>query len=333
MSFHFSAWSIKNPVPTIVTFLILGIVGILSFLTLGIDESPNIDVPIVTVRATQAGASPIELETQVTKKIEDAVANLDGIDDLNSTITDGNSNTVINFDLGVDSDRAVNEVRNAISQVRPELPQDIDEPSVTKLQFTGGSVVTYAVSSNKRSVEDLSNLVDRTIIPELLNVEGVGEVDRLGGVDREVRVNLDPERLQAYGITATEIDSQISEFNINLSGGRSEVGGREQSVRTLGSAKSVRDLRNYPIELGNGETVPLSNFGEVTDGFEESRQKALLNGQPVVAFAVKRSLGSTLVSVEEAVREEVAQLEKSLPEDVKLELIFTAADGSPLGRT
>ena len=326
MSFHFSSWSIKNPVPTIVTFLILGVVGITSFMTLGIDESPNIDVPIIIIRATQRGVSPSELETQVTKKIEDAVANLDGIDDLSSTITDGSSSTVINFDFGVDSDRAINEVRNAISQVRPELPQDIDEPSITKLQFTGGSVVTYAVASEQRSVEDLSNLVDRTIIPELLNVKGVGQVDRLGGLDREVRVNLDPERLQAYGITATEIDNQISQFNINLSGGRSEVGGREQSVRTLGSAKTIKDLRRYPIELNNGETVPLYNFGQVADDFEESRQKAFLNGQPVVGFAVKRSLGSTLVSVEEAVTEEIAELKTTLPKDVRLELIFTSAD-------
>ena len=307
-------------------FLILGIVGILSFLSLGIDESPNIDVPIVTVRVSQRGVSPTELETQVTKKIEDAVANLDGIDDLSSTITDGNSSTVINFDLGVDSDRAINEVRNAVSQIRPDLPQDIDEPNVTKLQFTGGTVVTYAVVSDNRSVEDLSNLVDQTIIPEILNAEGVGQVDRLGGLDREVRVNLDPERLQAYSITATEIDQQITEFNLNLSGGRSEVGGREQSVRTLGSAKSVRNLSTYPIELNSGQTVPLSNFGQVEDGFEESRQKAFLNGEPVVSFAVKRSLGSTIVTVEEAVTEAIAELKTTLPDDVKLELIFTAAD-------
>ena len=328
MSFHLSSWSIKNPVPTIVMFLILGIVGISSFLGLGIDQSPNIDVPIVIVNATQRGVSPTELENQVTKKIEDAVANLDGIDDLTSTVTDGSSRTVINFDLGVDSDRAINEVRNAVSQIRPDLPQDIDEPSVTKLQFTGGTVVTYAVSSVKQSVEELSDLVDRTIIPEILNVKGVGDVERLGGLDREIRVNLDPERLQAYGITATEIDNQIAQFNLNLSGGRSEVGGREQNVRTLGSAKSVRDLRAYPIELDNdnGDTVPLSNFGEVVDDFEESRQKAFLNGKPVVGFAVKRSSGSTLVSVEEEVRKAIAELKTSLPEDVQLQLIFTRAD-------
>ena len=326
MSFHFSSWSIKNPVPTIVTFAILGIIGIISFMTLGIDSEPNIDVPIVIVSASQRGVSPTELETQVTKKIEDAVANLDGIDDLSSTVTDGSSSTVINFDLGVDSDRAVNEVRNAISQIRPDLPQDIDEPNVTKLQFTGGTVVTYAVASDKLSVEEISNLVDDTIIPELLNIKGVGDVERLGGLDREIRVNLDPDRLQAYGITATEIDNQIAQFNLNLSGGRSEVGGREQSVRTLGSAETVRDLKAYPIELGNGDTVPLSNFGEVLDDFEELRQKAFLNGQPVVSFAVKRSSGSTLVTVEEGVTDAIAELKESLPEDVRLEKIFTRAD-------
>ena len=326
MSFHFSSWSIKNPVPTIVTFLILGIIGIISFMTLGIDSEPNIDVPIVTVSASQRGASPTELENQVTKKIEDAVANLDGIDNLSSTITDGNSQTVIEFDLGVDSDRAVNEVRNAISQIRPDLPQDIDEPNVNKIRFTGGTVVTYAVASNQRSVEEISNLVDDTIIPQLLNVKGVGEVERLGGLDRAIRVNLDSERLQAYGLTASDIDSQIAQYNLNLSGGRSEVGDREQSVRTLGSAKTVRELRDYPIKLNNGDTVPLSNFGEVLDDFEESRQKAFLDGDPVVSFAVKRSSGSTLVTVEEGVTREIAELEKTLPKDVKLEKIFTRAD-------
>ena len=326
MSFHFSSWSIKNPVPTVVMFLILGVVGISSFMSLGIDETPNIDVPIIIVSANQRGVSPTELENQVTKKIEDAVANLDGIDDLSSTITDGSSRTVINFDLGVDSDRAINEVRNAVAQIRPELPQDIDEPNVTKLQFTGGTVVTYGVVAPKRTVEEVSDIVDRTIIPEILNVKGVGDVERLGGLDREIRVNLDPQRLQAYKITASEIDEQIAQFNLNLSGGRSEVGGREQSVRTLGSAKTVAELRAYPIEIDNGDPVPLSNFGEVLDDFEESRQKAFLNGQPAIAFAVKRSSGSTLVTVEEGVTKAIAQLQETLPEDIQLEKLFTRAD-------
>jgi hydrophobe/amphiphile efflux-1 (HAE1) family protein len=326
MSFHLSAWSIKNPVPVIVSFLILGIVGFTSFLSLGIDDSPNIDVPAVQVTVNQRGAGPTELETQVTKKVEDAVASLDNVDEISSTVTDGTSNTTINFILGTDSNQATNEVRNAIAQIRQDLPQDINEPIVRKLNFAGGSVLTYAVASEKRSVEELSNLVDRTIIPELLNVKGVGQIERLGGVDREVRVDLDPDRLQAYGITATEVNEQIRQFNLNLPGGRSEIGGSEQNVRTLGSAKTVTDLQKYPIVLKNGDTVALVNLGRVTDGFAEARQTAYLNSQPVVAFSVKRSTGSTVVSVEEGVRKQVAQLEKTLPEDIKFQLIFTRAD-------
>nr|MDJ0576433.1 efflux RND transporter permease subunit [Xenococcaceae cyanobacterium MO_234.B1] len=326
MSFHLSAWSIKNPIPVIVTFLILGIVGLISFLGLGIDNSPNIDVPVVTVNVTQRGASPTELETQVTKKIEDAVASLDNIKDINSTITEGNSSTVINFELGTDADQATNEVNNEIAQIRPDLPQDINEPVVKKLAFAGGTVVTYGVISPQRSVEELSNLVDRTIIPQLLNTEGVGQIDRLGGVDREIRVNLDPERLLAYGITATEVNEQIRQFNIDLPGGRSQIGGSEQNVRTLGSAKTVKDLQRYPIDLSNGDTVSLKNLGTVTDGYGELRQSAYLNGKPVVAFAVKRSTGSTVVSVEEAVSQKVKELEATLPEDIDLPLILTRAN-------
>ena len=326
MSFHLSAWSIKNPVPTIVTFLILGIVGIASFLSLGINDTPNIDIPAVSITVTQRGAGPTELESQVTKKVEDAVASLDNLDQISSTVSDGTSRTMLNFILGTDANQATNEVRNAISQIRQDLPQDINEPIVQKLNFAGGSIMTYAVASEKRSVEELSNLVDRTIIPELLNVEGVGQIERLGGLDREIRVDLNPDRLQAYGITATEVNQQIRQFNINLPGGRSEIGGSEQNVRTLGSAKNVRELRNYPIILNNGDTVALSNLGTVEDSFAESRQTAYLNSEPVIAFAVKRSSGSTLVEVEERVRQEVEQLQTTLPQDIQFQLVFTRAE-------
>ena len=326
MSFHLSAWSIKKPVPTIVTFLILGIIGITSFLGLGIDDTPNIDIPVVSINVTQRGASPTELENQVTKIIEDAVANLDDIDELISTVTEGNSNTIINFELGTDADQAVNEVRNEIAQIRPELPQDINEPIVQKLAFAGGTVISYAVQSENRSVENLSNYVDKTLIPLLLNVEGVGQIDRWGGVDREVRVDLDPDRLLAYDISATEVNQQIRDFNINLAGGKIQIGGNEQNIRTLGSAKTIRELQQYPIRLSNGDTVTLNNLGTVEDAFAEPTQSAYLNGQPVVAFAVKRSTGSTLVSVEEGIRQRITELEPTLPQDITLQLIFTRAD-------
>ncbi len=326
MSFHISAWSIKKPIPTIVLFLILGIFGLVSFFRLGIDSNPNIDIPAVMVTVTQPGAGPTELETQVTKKIEDSVAGLGNIDELTSTVTEGSSTTTVSFVLGTDSDRATNDVRNAVAQIRQDLPQDVNEPIVKRLEFAGGSIMTYAVASDQRSVEDLSDLVDRTISRALLNVPGVAQIDRLGGVDREVRVDLDPSRLQAYGITATQVNDQIRNLNIDLPGGRGNVGGSEQNIRTLGSAETVAELRGYRIVLPNGATVPLSSLGDVEDSFAEQRQAASLNGESVVAFSVLRSTGSTLVTVEEGVREAVADLEGTLPDDVSLELIFTRAD-------
>ncbi|MEH2256785.1 efflux RND transporter permease subunit [Nostoc sp.] len=326
MSFNISAWSIKKPVPTIVLFLILTVVGWFSFISLGIDTNPNIDVPTVSIKVTQPGAGPAELESQVTKKIEDAVAGLGNIDYMISTVSDGNSKTTINFVLGTDSDRATNDVRNAIAQIRQDLPQDINDPIVERLEFSGGPVITYAVKSDRRSVEELSNLVDQTISRALLGVRGVAQIQRVGGVDREIRINLNPERLQALAITATQVNDQIRALNINLPGGRAEVGGSEQSIRTLGSATSVDVLKTYEIVLPQGGSIPLSTLGTIEDKFGDVRQAARLNNQPVVAFQVLRSTGSVLVTVEEGVKAAVKQLEKTLPPDVKLDLIFTRAD-------
>ncbi len=326
MSFNLSAWSIRRPVPTLVLFLVLTLVGWMCFTQLGIDNNPNIDIPAVEVRVTQPGAGPTELETQVTKEIEDAVAGLGNIDHIISTVSDGVSTTTVNFILGTDSDRATNDVRNAVAQIRQNLPQDIQEPIVQRLEFAGGPIMTYAVTSQQQSVEQLSNVVDETISRALLSVPGVAQIKRVGGVDREIRVDLAPDRLQALGITATQVNDQIRTFNVNLPGGRAEVGGSEQSIRTLGSAANVEVLNNYQIVLPNGGFVPLSSLGKVSDRFAEVRQTALLNGKPVVAFQVLRSTGSTLATVEEGVRKAVEQLQKTLPTHVKLQLIFTRAD-------
>jgi hydrophobe/amphiphile efflux-1 (HAE1) family protein len=326
MSFNISAWSIKKPVPTIVLFLILTLIGWFSFLNLGIDTSPNIDVPTVSVTVTQPGAGPAELETQVTKKIEDAVAGLGNIDELRSTVSDGISTTVIAFNLGINTDRATNDVRNAIAQIRQNLPQDVNDPIVKRLEFSGGPILTYAVKSSTLSVEELSNIVDQNISRRLLGVKGVAQVNRVGGVNREVRVNLNPERLQALNITATQVNDQLRAFNINLPGGRAELGGSEQSIRTLGSAQTVKQLREYEIVLPNGGSAPLSSLGTVEDSFGDVRQAALLNNNPVVAFQILRSTGSITVTVEEGVQKAVAELNKTLKsQNISIELIFTRA--------
>jgi hydrophobe/amphiphile efflux-1 (HAE1) family protein len=326
MSFNISAWSIKQPVPTIVLFLILTIGGLLSFPVLGIDDSPNIDVPSVSISVSQPGADPSELESQVTKKVEDAVAGLGNIDHIISTVNDGSSNTTVNFLLGTNSDRATNDVRNAIAQIRQGLPQDINDPVVKRVEFAGSSIMSYAVVSDRQSVEQLSELIDQNISRSLLSVKGVAQVQRIGGRDKDIRVDLNPEQLKSLGITATQVNDQIRNFNINLPGGRTEIGNSEQTVRTLGSAKTLDELKTYQITLPKGGFVPLSSLGEVTEGYAEARQAARLNGKPVVAFSILRSTGSTLVTVEEAVRKTVEKMEKTLPTDVKLELIYTLAD-------
>lgn len=318
---NISAWSIRKPIPTLVLFLVLTLAGLIIFPRLGIDQNPNIDTPTVTVTVVRAGADPTELESQVTKKIEDAVAGLGNIDQISSTVTDGRSLTVVAFNLGTNTDRATNDVRNAISQIRQNLPQDITDPVVQRLEFSGGPTVTYSVSSSQRSVAELSELVDQKISRAVLAVPGVAQVKRSGGIDREIRVDLNPTALQSLGITATQVNDQVRAFNTNLPGGRGEVGGSEQSIRTLGSAESVEALRNYQITLPTGGFIPLSSLGTVTDGTGDIRNIARINNQPSVVFSVFRSTGTVLVGVEEAVRQAIEDYQKTLPADIKIELI------------
>jgi len=293
---------------------------------LGIDINPNVDVPAVTITVTEPGADPSELETQVTKKIEDAVSGIGNIDTLISRVTDGLSLTTISFIIGTNSDRATNDVRNAVSQIRQNLPQDVNDPIIQRLDIVGGPIVTYVVRSDQRSVEELSNLIDQTISRNILTVKGVSQVKRFGGIDREIRINLDPNRLKSLGITATQVNDQIRALNINLSGGRAELGGGEQNIRTLGNAPNIEALKINQIILPNGGTVPLSSLGTIEDKFGDVRQTARLNNQPVVAFQVLRSSGSVLVTVEAGVRQAVRELQKTLPPDIKLDLVFTRAD-------
>jgi hydrophobic/amphiphilic exporter-1 (mainly G- bacteria), HAE1 family len=318
MNFNLSTWSIKNPVSTIVLFLVLTILGIISFTRLGIDENPNIDVPLVSVTVTQLGAAPSELETQVTRKVEDSIAGIGNIKHISSTVNDGASTTAIEFNLGTNTDRAVNDVRDAVSKIRQDLPQGIEEPIIQRIDFVGGPFVTYTVESDKLPPAELSWVVDNDIARSLLSVPGVGQVQRAGGVDREIRVKLDPTRIEALGITADTINMQLRQLNINLPGGRGEVGKGEQSIRFLGSALSVADLARTDIILPSGKHARLDTLGTVEDSTSDVRQTALLNNKPVVAFSVVRSNGSNLVDVEKGVDKKIKALQESIPGQLKI---------------
>ncbi len=320
---NFSAYSIRKPLPAILLFVVLIFLGLMSFRSLPVTRFPNIDVPLISVTINQSGATPAELETQVAKLVEDSVANITGVKHLISTLNDGASTTVIEFRLEVDTDRALNDVKDAIEKIRPELPRTIDEPLIQRIDVEGQAILAFAAVSQGMTLEQLSWHVDDVIRRELLVVKGVGRVERYGGVKREIRVLLDPDRLLAYGVTATEVNRQIRATNVDVGSGRGEVGQQEQAIRILAGAKTVAELAETKISIGGGRYVKLSDLGRVLDDAEEARSFARLDGQPVVSFSVFRSKGSSELSVATAVEKRLAELKERYP-DVTLSKIDDA---------
>lgn len=317
MNVNFSAWSIRKPVPSILLFVVLCVLGLMSFANLPVTRFPNIDIPLVSVTVTQAGAAPAELESQVSKRVEDAVANIAGVKHVMSTLTDGQSQTLIEFRLEVNTDRAVNDVKDAIAKIRSDLPRTIDEPVIQRIDVEGQSILTYGASSPGMTLEQLSWHIDDVVARELQGLKGVGRVDRFGGVDREIRVSLDPDRLLALGTTAGEVNRQIRVTNVDLAGGRGEVGGQEQAIRTLAGARTVEELAETKISLTGGREVRLKELGRVIDSNSEPRSFSRLDKSPVVTFAVFRSKGSSELSVKDVVAAKVDELNKRYP-DIKL---------------
>jgi multidrug efflux pump subunit AcrB len=314
MALNISAWSIRKPIPPLVFFVVLIVLGVVSLKTLPITQMPNIDIPIVTITVIQTGAAPSELETQVTKNVENAAAGVVGVKHITSSISDGVSVTTIEFQLETPADRAVNDVRNAMANIRSELPQSIEEPSIQRVDVEGMAIVTYAVSIPSRTAEQVSWFVDDVIAGALEGVRGVAQVKRAGGVDREIRVSLLPDRLMALGITAPDVNEQLRATNVDLTGGRGEVGSREQTIRMLAGAETVEELANRTIVLPGGRKTRLNEITTVTDGAAQARSFASLDGQPVVTFGIYRAKGFSDVAVAEAVSKKLQRLTNEHPE-------------------
>ncbi len=322
MALNVSGWSIRRPIPAIVAFAVLTILGLVSFRLMSVTRFPNIDIPIVQVLITQSGAAPSELESQVTKKVEDAVSNLNGVWHILSTVTDGSSSTIVQFNVGsVDIDRALNDVKDQIAKIRSDLPRTIDEPIVSRVDVEGLPIVTYAASAPGMSVEQLSWFIDDTVARDLQSIRGVGEVKRFGGVDREIRVGLDPEKLLALGVTAAAVNEQVRADNVDLGGGRGEVSGQEQAIRTLAGARSLADLAALPIALPGGRRVRLDELGAVVDGSAEPRTFTRLFDEPIVAFGITRAKGASDVTVDQRIGERLAKIQAAHPE-----VTFTKVD-------
>jgi hydrophobe/amphiphile efflux-1 (HAE1) family protein len=311
---NFSAWSIRNPIAPLLAFFLLMYVGIQSFDKLPITRFPNIDVPLVSISVTQSGAAPAEMEMQVTKEIEDAVAGISGVDEITSTVTDGNSTTAVMFKIETPTAQALQDVKDAIDRIRSDLPASINAPVVTKIDVEGQAIQSFAVSSPNMDLEELSWFVDDTIKRALQGEPGIGRIDRYGGADREVRIELDPVRMQALGITATDVNQQLRQTNSDTGSGRGQIAGSEQAIRTLGDARSVSQLEQTTITLPNGRFVKLADLGSVEDTYEEPRSFSTFNNNPVVSFAVFRSKGASEVTVSETVAEALTKVRAEHPD-------------------
>ncbi|MBD3745659.1 MAG: efflux RND transporter permease subunit [Sphingopyxis terrae] len=326
MSFrNISAWCIRNPVPPIVLFALLLLAGIVSFNRMDVNDNPDIEFPAVQVIVAQPGAAPAELETQVTQRVEAAVRSVSGVDELSSYVSEGSSRTMVQFAIGTPIDRAYNDVNQAISQIRSNLPDGILEPQVIRVDIAGGPITYFSVEATDMTLEQLSWFVDNTVAKELLSVPGMSQVRRSGGVDREIRVILDPARMQSYGLTASQVNQQLRQVNLNAAGGRTEIAGSEQAVRVLGNAQNAFQLGETRISIGNGRTIQLSDVAKVTDGYAEQRNLAKINGRQVLSFSIEKAKGSSDVSVHDEAMKKLAEIEKNNPK-VKFKILFTRTE-------
>ncbi len=322
---NFSSLSIRNPIPAVLLFILLTLAGVLSFRAMGVQDFPDIELPIVTVDASLPGAAPAQLETEVARKLENAVATLQGVKNLYTKILDGQVSLTIEFVLEKNASDAVNEVRDAIGRVRADLPADVREPAVSKATTAGRPVVTYTVSSSKIDEEALSWFVDNTVAKRLLNVQGVGQVKRLGGVTREVRIELDAARMAALDVSAIDVSRRLKLVQQEAPGGRGDVGGAEQAVRTIATVASAAELERLELPMGDGRRIRLGQVATVTDTIAERRSIALLDGRPAVAIEIMRTRGASELAIADGVQAAVDELAAAHPNVVFTKAIDNAA--------
>ena len=305
---NFSAWAIRTPIPSILLFITLTIFGLMSFNTMMVQDFPDIELPVVVVTANLEGAAPAQMETEVARKIENAVASLGEVKHVYSSITDGSAKVSVEFNLEKDTNEGVNDVRDAISRIRSDLPSDMKEPVISKVNTSGRPILTYYVTSNELDEQDISWFVDNDVSKALLAIPGVGKVSRVGGVDREIRVEIDPVKIQALNVSFADISKQIRKIQRESSGGRTDIGDSQQSVRTLGTVDTASELAAMNISLQDGRHYRLDQLADVRDAKGEQQSVALLDGKPIIGFEITRTKGSSEITVAKAVHAAVEAL-------------------------
>jgi multidrug efflux pump subunit AcrB len=322
---NISAWSIRNPVVPIVLFVALSIAGIMSFMNMDVQNDPDIEFPVVVVSISQPGAAPSEITTQITQKVESAIRSVQGVRNIDASSSEGNTTVSAEFEIGDDINAAVSEVKNAVDQIRSDLPDGILEPQIFKVATSSDPIAYFAVEASDMTLEQLSWFVDDSVARRLLSVEGMASVSRNGGVNREIRVVLDPAKMQSLGVSASQINSVLRQQNINASGGQSQIAGSRQSVRVLGNATDAFALSQTQISLGGGRSIKLADVAEVSDGFSEQRSMAFAGGKQVVTFGMSRAKGASDVTVFDNAMIKIAEIEKENP-GVKFITLFNSVD-------
>lgn len=310
---NLATWSIRNPIPSVLLFMLLAFAGLWGFARLPVQDLPDLDLPAVTITLIQPGAAPAQLETEVARKVEDALATLNGLRHIRTSITDGLVSIQAEFVLEKPLSDALIETKNAVDRVRSDLPADLQPPTVAAATFAGGPILTYAVASSRMDEEALSWFVDDVLAKAVLGVPGVDRIERVGGVQREIRVEVDPVRLAALGVTAADLSRALREVQQESSGGRSQLGGAEQSIRTVALAAEASDLAALPIALPGGRHVRLDQVATVQDTAADRTQAALLDGRPAIGFNIYRARGHDETRIAEGVAAALARLSAADP--------------------
>ncbi|KQW76326.1 efflux RND transporter permease subunit [Methylibium sp. Root1272] len=313
MSINVSSWSIRNPTPGLLLFVLLTFAGLMGFAAMRVQNFPDMDLSTVTITASLPGASPSQLETEVARRIENSLATVQGVKHINTTLTDGTAVIAVDFQLEKPSQEALDDVRDAVARVRGDLPGDLRDPVIQKTTTAGSPILTYTVASSRMDEEALSWFVDHQIGKTLLAVPGVGAVRRVGGVTREIRVELDPARLLALNASAADISRRLQLVQQEAAGGRADLGGSEQQVRTIATVQSAKELAAIELVLSNGRPLRLDQVATVVDGVADPRSAALLDGRPVVGFEITRARGAGELDVAAGVRGALLALKTAHP--------------------
>ncbi|HYI96273.1 MAG TPA: efflux RND transporter permease subunit, partial [Bryobacteraceae bacterium] len=308
---------IKRPVFATMLIMALVVLGIDSYTKLGVDLFPKIDLPIVTVTTTLRGAAPEEVETQVSKRIEEAVNTISGIDDLRSTSAEGVSIVAVQFMLDKDPEVGAQEIRDKINRILPELPQDADPPVIEKVATDASPILNVAVSS-PRDLRETTKIVDDKIKKSIESLGGVGQVRFVGERERQVQVWLDGEKLFSYNLNVEQIRASLAAQNVEVPGGRVDQGARELSLRTMGRVTNPKDFERIVVANVGGRPIRISDIGYVVDGFEEPRSLARLNGTPAVVLEVRKQAGTNTLDVINSIKTRIAELQASMPSDFKI---------------